>query len=79
LYHILFRDTKIFFSNKYKDIIYDFCDTLKLLKKKFPNRKAQGMLTLSKLADLLKMDSSNENFHEASYDVSILNKSSFNK
>jgi len=32
------------------------------------------MLTLSKLADLLKMDSSNENFHEAPYDVSILNQ-----
>jgi len=59
----------------FKDVVYGFCDTLKLFRKKFSERKKKGMCTLSKLAqDLLDENISNKNFHEATYDVLILQK-----
>jgi len=57
----------------FKSIVYGFCDSLQLFRQKFPDRKGKGMCTLSKLAeDLLENHTKNENYHEAVFDVSIL-------
>ncbi|KAK0167761.1 hypothetical protein PV327_001625 [Microctonus hyperodae] len=53
-------------ENEYHKIIYRFADSLKLLKRKFPQRQIKGMFTLSRLAeDLLEINVCKENFHEA--------------
>ncbi|XP_046587819.1 uncharacterized protein LOC124292972 [Neodiprion lecontei] len=57
-----------------KKVIVAFADTLVILKKLHPERKGPGMFKLSRLAkDLLHVEP-NEKFHEASYDVDILEK-----
>lgn len=52
--------------------IAGFCDTLSLLRKRFPERRGEGMFKLSKLAEDFFNVNSTENFHEASYDVKVL-------
>ncbi|XP_043462926.1 DNA polymerase III PolC-type-like [Leptopilina heterotoma] len=60
-------------AQEFQKIIYGFCDTLSLFRKKIPDRKGKGMFTLSKLAqDFLTSEVSPENFHEALYDVIVL-------
>ncbi|KAK0165585.1 hypothetical protein PV328_004089 [Microctonus aethiopoides] len=60
-------------ENEYDKVIYGFADSLKLLRRKFPERQGKGMFTLSRLAeDLLEINLCIENFHEATYDVIIL-------
>jgi len=55
-------------------IIAGFSDTLELFKKHFPKRKGEGKFKLCELAkDYLNINS-NESFHEALYDVEILEK-----
>ncbi|XP_051157864.1 uncharacterized protein LOC127279510 [Leptopilina boulardi] len=62
-------------AQEFQKIIYGFCDSLHLFRKKFPSRKGTGMFTLSKLAeDFLTNGVSPENFHEALYDVIILDQ-----
>ncbi|XP_043271992.1 uncharacterized protein [Venturia canescens] len=52
--------------------IAGFCDSLNLLKKRFPNRKGKGLFKLEILArDLLQVQLNNK-FHEATYDVQML-------
>lgn len=52
--------------------IAGFSDTYVILKRLFPDRRGQGALKLSELArDLLKIDDC-ANFHEAMFDVKIL-------
>ncbi|KAK0091255.1 hypothetical protein PV326_003510 [Microctonus aethiopoides] len=47
--------------------------SLKLLRRKFPERQGNGMFTLSKLAeDLLETNLCTENIHESTYDVIVL-------
>ncbi|XP_024867268.1 uncharacterized protein LOC112451699 isoform X1 [Temnothorax curvispinosus] len=56
----------------FKNLIVGFSDTLVPLKKLYPQRKGKGMFKLSTLAqDLLQIELT-ENFHEAAYDVEIL-------
>ncbi|KAK0074425.1 hypothetical protein PV326_012460 [Microctonus aethiopoides] len=60
-------------ENEYSNIIYGFADSLKLLRRKFPERQGNGMFKLSKLAeDLLQTNLCTENFHEAIYDGIVL-------
>ena len=66
---------KYSFVSEFSPVIYGFCNTLKLFRVKHRNRKGRGMLTLSKLSqDLLNFEVESENFHEATYDVIILQK-----
>lgn len=59
----------------FSKIVYGFCDSLNLFWKSYPERKETGMCKLSKLAlDFLNIDETNENFHEATYDVYILQR-----
>ncbi|XP_063979930.1 uncharacterized protein LOC135163954 [Diachasmimorpha longicaudata] len=52
--------------------IFGFTDSLAILRKKFPERKGPGMMNLGKLAeDVLEITG---NFHEALFDVEILQK-----
>ncbi|XP_024869217.1 uncharacterized protein LOC112452964, partial [Temnothorax curvispinosus] len=61
--------------DEFKKIIYGFSDSLKLFRKKLSDRKGPGMFTLAKLAeDFLKNDSFEMNFHEATFDVIVLEK-----
>ncbi|XP_043271207.1 DNA polymerase III PolC-type-like, partial [Venturia canescens] len=58
----------------FKNIIVAFADTLVILRKLHPQRKGPGMFKLSRLAeDLLHIEPTTK-FHEASYDVDILEK-----
>lgn len=60
-------------SDDFDKVIWGFCDTLKLFKQQFPDRKGTGMCTLTKLAeDFLKENSAITNFHDATYDVLVL-------
>ncbi|KAJ8666773.1 hypothetical protein QAD02_008435 [Eretmocerus hayati] len=70
----LIRDLKkCSLLKKFSTVIYGVCDSLALFRKKYPERKKGGMCTLSKLAgDLLEIDKSGTEFHEASFDVRIL-------
>ena len=72
----LIRDImKYSLVSEFSQVVYGFCDTLKLFRVKYPDRKGKGMLTLSKLSqDLLNFEVESENFHEATYDVIILQK-----
>jgi len=56
----------------FKQIIGEFADSLVLLKKKFPDRKGPGLFKLSTLAQDLLQRNDNENFHNATYDVEVL-------
>lgn len=54
--------------------IIGFTDSLKVLRRTFPERKGPGMFKLSNLAlDILGLHD-NEGFHDAEYDVNILPK-----
>lgn len=56
----------------FRAVVIGFSDTLPLLKKKYPERKGQGMFKLEKLAvDILNIQA-NEKFHDALYDVEVL-------
>ena len=66
---------KYLLITEFSSIIYGFCDTLKLFRVKFLHKKGKGMMTLSKLSqNLLPFEAESENFHEATYDVIILQK-----
>lgn len=58
----------------FENLVAGFSDTLVTLRKLYPQRKGPGMFKLSTLArDLLQIEST-ENFHNAIYDVEILEK-----
>lgn len=72
--HFLIRDCmKYSLIDDFSRVIYGFSDSLKLFRQIFPERKGKGIHTLPKLAeDLLEIRASNENFHDAKYDVIVL-------
>ncbi|KAJ8668400.1 hypothetical protein QAD02_010063 [Eretmocerus hayati] len=54
---------------------FSFSDSLSILRKKLPDRKGPGLLKLARLAkDFLDDDVDEEKFHDALYDVTILEK-----
>lgn len=61
-------------TEDFKNLVVGFSDTLVILRKLHPQRKGPGMFKLSTLVqDLLQIELTG-NFHEATYDVEILEK-----
>ena len=61
-------------TSKFQNVIYGFSDTLKIFKIIKKNRKGPGMFKLKTLAEDECGIKDNANFHEALYDVRILQK-----
>ena len=55
-------------------IIFGFADTLRIFKKTFPERKGPGMLKLQALAEHILQEQHTGSFHEALFDVQILQR-----
>ncbi|KAK0158038.1 hypothetical protein PV327_011232 [Microctonus hyperodae] len=59
--------------DEFSNVLIGFTDTLNLFKRNLPERKGRDMFKLESLAqDILQINS--EKFHDATYDVEILNK-----